>query len=105
MADSQAQPGWLQGLGQWLVNRIGLGGAAAQGGQGVPDPRAAQNPWVKQPSGMAGTANPPAPQSTDYLKGIIDAQQHIKQLPSDDKKKVVGPQSSLTDLFKSIVSA
>lgn len=94
------QPGWLQGLGQWLVNKIGLGGAAAQGGAGVAAPTSS-NPWVAQPAAQAPAQ---APQSNDYLKGIIDAQQHIKQLPADSKKKVVGPQSSLTDLFKSIVN-
>lgn len=101
MADSQAQPSWLQGLMQGLLGKMGLAGAASQGGTSTPDPRAAQNPWVAPVPGGGTTANPPGT-DTSYLKGIIDAQMQMqknKKAPT----KPSAPSSSLTDLFQSLV--
>lgn len=59
MADSQAQPNWLSGLMQGLLGKIGLSGAAAQGGPSTAPATPPRNPWVLPDSPAPSTAQDP----------------------------------------------
>lgn len=116
--DSQPQPGFLTQLMQKILGGIGLSAAAAQGGPGAPTATPAQNPWVKQ-APQAAPQGAPAPaglsgggQSTDYLKGIIDAQmaheaaEKAKKTPAPSKRppsSQVDTSAPIMQLFQNLV--